>query len=270
MNLENLSDVTGTINTQSIIQAILLVMGAVLINVLIYRVLTWVSERVSGRIRPYLLATIPATRLILIVGTIILIIPIFIEPTFNNLITILGAVGLALGFAFKDYASSLIAGVVTLYEMPYRQGDWVEIEDIYGEVRDISLRYYKLVTPDDTAVIVPHIKIWNSLVKNSNDGSPNLMCVTHFYIAQEHDSQFVYHLLKDVTLSSPYLFVKNGVTVIVKEEAYATHYHVKAYPLDVREQFQFMTDITLKGQEALARHGIQSERNAVAFDANGL
>src|SRR5690554_2914561 len=76
--------------------------------------------------------------LLIIVLTITMVVPVLVEPSFENMVAIFGA--LALGFAFKDYANSLIAGIVTLYEMPYRPGDWIEVNGQYGEVRSIGTR----------------------------------------------------------------------------------------------------------------------------------
>src|SRR5690554_682258 len=72
--------------------------------------------------------------LLIIILTITMVVPVLVEPSFENMVAIFGALGLALGFAFKDYANSLIAGIVTLYEMPYRPGDWIEVNGQYGEV----------------------------------------------------------------------------------------------------------------------------------------
>jgi small conductance mechanosensitive channel len=88
----------------------------------------------------------------------------------QNFIAIFGSVGLAIGFAFKDYVRSLIAGVVAIYEQPYRPGDWVKIDDAYGEVKSMGLRAIKIVTPDDTLVTLPYAKIWNTNIHNANSG----------------------------------------------------------------------------------------------------
>ena len=143
-------------------------------------------------------------RLLFIILAIVLIIPVIIEPTFKNLVAVFGALGLALGFAFKDYINSLIAGVVTLYEMPYRPGDWIEVNGVYGEVRAIGMRAAEIVTADDSVVIVPHNKLWDTLISNGNDGSQNLMCVAEFYLAPDHDVGEVRQLLYDVALTSLY------------------------------------------------------------------
>ena len=82
------------------------------------------------------------------------------------MVAILGAAALAIGFAFKDYVNGLIAGLVAIFERPYRTGDWVKIDDAYGEVIAVGLRALRLVTPDDTVVTIPHSKIWDTNIYN--------------------------------------------------------------------------------------------------------
>ena len=74
-----------------------------------------------------MLSLVPLLRLSIIVGSLVLIVPQIIEPTVANMVALLGALGLVLGFGLKDYVSSLIAGIVALYEIPYRPGDWIEV-----------------------------------------------------------------------------------------------------------------------------------------------
>lgn len=73
---------------------------------------------------------------------------VLVKPSFENMVAIFGALALALGFAFKDYANSLTAGIVTLYELPYRPGDWIKIDGQYGDVRANDTRAAEPITPN--------------------------------------------------------------------------------------------------------------------------
>lgn len=246
---------------QQLTQENLLRIGAIvviawLILMLIQRVFPWIANKLSGRVRLYLLATVPLLRLGLIVLALVLIVTYTIEPTFQNIIALLGAAGLALGFAFKDYISSLIAGIVTLYEFPYRHGDWIKIDDMYGEVTTIGMRTLKIMTPDDTTVVIPHTKLWNNLLLNANNGSQQLQCVADFYLHPHHDAAVVKQLLTDVGVTSPFLQIPLPVNVIVQETPWGTHYRLKAYPVDPRDQFDFLTDLTVRGKAALTEAGV--------------
>ncbi|MBO8092115.1 MAG: mechanosensitive ion channel [Prosthecochloris sp.] len=253
---ENLGELFRNISQVTMVQIVLIIAVAWLLITAVARFLPMVANRLSGRARFNLLALLPVVRLMVIVLASFLVFNLLIEPTIENLITLIGLIGLGLGFAFKDYISSLIAGMITLYEAPYRPGDWIEIDGAYGEVRAINLRSAEIVTPDDTVVVIPHLNVWNKLIYNANDGGRNLLCVADFYLHPDHDGRVVETLLYDVALSSSYLQFDQPVSVIVQEKPWATHYRLKAYPVDPRHQFRFITDLTLRGKEALRKEGI--------------
>jgi len=48
------------------------------------------------------------------------------------------------------------------------------------------------------------------------------------------------------------LIVKRPLTVIVQEQPWGVHYQIKAYPFDGRQEFQFVSDLTVRGKETLA------------------
>jgi len=121
----------------------------------IRNVVPFLAERGPSRIRLYLLAAVPIARLLLLVLAILWIVPIIFNITFQNFLVITGAASVAIGFAFKDYVNSLIAGVVAIVERPYRPGDWVTIGGDYGEVRTVGLRAIRMRTADDNIIVDP-------------------------------------------------------------------------------------------------------------------
>ena len=187
-DIGNISDIALQVNQSSLLMIGLILLGTTFLIVLSQRLLQWLARKVPGRYRYHVLALVPIMRLMAITAAIILIIPQVIEPSFENLLALLAAFGLAVGFALRDYISSLVAGIVTLYEMPYRPGDWIEIEGEYGEVKSIGMRAARILTPDDTTVVIPHLKLWDRPILNGNSGSSNLMCVADFYLHPRHDA----------------------------------------------------------------------------------
>lgn len=236
-----------------LLQVLLIVAVAALLVILIRRLTPWIANRMHGQRRLFLLAGESVLRLLVILGAFLLCIPLIIEPTLQNMVALFGAVGLAVGFALKDYTSSLVAGVVAVGEMPYCNGDWIEINGTYGEVTHVGMRTVRIVTPDDTVVAIPHQKIWTESVFNANNGGPHLQCVTDFYLHPRHDAALVRQVLQDVALTSPYLQLEKPVAVIVLEKPWGTHYRIRAYPVDPRQQFRFTTDLTVRGKAALTK-----------------
>lgn len=219
------------------------------------KVLPYLAERGPSQTRLYLLGAVPIIRLFVLVTAVFWIIPLIFNITFQNFLVIAGAASVAIGFAFKDYASSLIAGIVAIFERPYRPGDWVRIEDDYGEVREVGLRAIRLQTAADDTVTVPHDRIWTNNISNSNDGARTLMCIAEFFLAPGHDAERVRSALNDVALTSAYLHYGKPVLVMLSQKPWGTRYQLKAYPFDLRDQFSFISDMTARGKIAVLAAG---------------
>jgi len=246
---------------------IVIIAAATALIIAVQKILLGLAEKLPGRFRMYMLPVLPTIRLIIIITAVVLIVPLLIRPTFQNFIVILGTLGLAGGFAFKDYLANIIAGFVVVYERPYGPGDWVRISDAFGEIKSMGLRSLKLYTPDDTTVTIPHGKIWDTNIHNTNAGRRNHLCVADFYLDPLHDAAKVRRRLFDVALTSPYLQIEGRIAVILAEKPWGTHYRLKAYPIDNRDQFPFISDLTVRGKEALAEMGAKPARVPVAvFD----
>ena len=126
-NEPRIAQIFKSLNTGTLLELAAIVVGAVLLIIAVQRLLPWLAGHLHGRKRLNLLAVTPLIRLLVILTALVLIVPLLIEPSMQNMVALLGTVGLALGFALKDYASSLIAGIVAIGEKPYRNGDWVEV-----------------------------------------------------------------------------------------------------------------------------------------------
>jgi small-conductance mechanosensitive channel len=240
---------------------VLLVLAVLLAARLLSFVVRWVLRRTAEKAPPHLrlsiLRAMPITRLLIGVAAVVVTVPILVEPTFRNVVTLGATVGLALAFALKDYASSLVAGLATVLENTYQPGDWIEVGGIYGEVKSIALRAVRIVTPDDTEVIIPHSLLWSASISNASSGSRSLLCVAEFYLHPDHDAVAVRRRLVDIADTSSYRKSDSPVTVIVSEKPWGTQYRLKAYVKESRDQFLFITDLTIRGKEALRAMGIR-------------
>ena len=79
-----------------------------------------------------------------------------------------GVVGLALGFAFQDLAGNLISGVglAVHRKWPFKIGDLVETNGVFGNVEKIHLRTSIIRTLDGKLVVVPNKHIYQNEVVN--------------------------------------------------------------------------------------------------------
>ena len=239
----------------------LLALGVLVLARLITLAVQWfvrrLAETVPPRLRLSILRALPVIRLLIWISAIVIIVPILVEPTFRNVATLVASVGLTLAFALKDYGSSLIAGLVTVFENTYQPGDWIEVDGAYGEVKAIGVRSVRIVTADDTEIIIPHSRLWSTSIFNASSGNRSLLCVADFYLHPDHDASIVRKRLGEVAEKSSYRKPETPVAIIIFEKPWGTHYRLKAYVKESREQFQFITDLTVRGKEVLRSMGIR-------------
>jgi small conductance mechanosensitive channel len=87
-------------------------------------------------------------------------------------LTGLGVVGLTIGFAARDSLSNIMAGFLILWDKPFRSGDWVTLGDKYGKVEEITMRTTRLVTWNNTWIIIPNQNVINEVLVNHSANGP--------------------------------------------------------------------------------------------------
>lgn len=245
-----LSQITGL----KIFQALLILGIAYAIIKLVDWLVIALSERVARHNRLRIKQFQPFVRTLVTTVTVIMLMNLFLNLSPENVLAVTGTVAVALGFAFKDYISSIIAGIVGLFEAPYRVGDRIAIADEYGEVVSYGLRGIRLRTPGDSIVTVPHSHIWTNTVSNANMGELEAQVVTEFYLAHEVNPEQVKNILYRVAHTSKYTHLKMPIVVVMSEHSWGSLFKLRSYPLDARDEFAYATDLTIRAKEEFARH----------------
>jgi small conductance mechanosensitive channel len=83
-----------------------------------------------------------------------------------SFIAVLGAVGLAIGFALQGSLSNFAAGVMLIIFRPIRVGDYVEAGGTAGTVEEIHIFNTYMKSPDNRKIIVPNSKISSDTITN--------------------------------------------------------------------------------------------------------
>jgi small conductance mechanosensitive channel len=242
---------------QDILTIIAIIIASRILVVAVRWSIRQLAENGPARMRLKILRFSPRARVVIDIAAIAAILPIIVEPTFHNTLALLATVGIAIAFALKDYVSGLVAGIVTVFEGTYQPGDWIEVDGAYGEVKSVGVRAVHLITADDTEVIIPHSRLWSSSVFNATSGNRSLLCVANFYLDADHDSAVVLQRLTELGEDSPYRKADSRVVVRVSEKPWGTLYKVKAYVAESRDQFAFVSDVTVRAKTALREMSVR-------------
>jgi small-conductance mechanosensitive channel len=179
----------------------------------------------------------------------------------QTLLAVAGTISVALGFALKDLAASVLAGVTILIDRPFQVGDRITFNGVYGEVQSIGLRTVRVVTLDDNLVTIPNAKLGSEIVASGNAGELTMLVQQDFFIAVDQDAAHARRLVGDALCSSRFCKLQMPWTVLVNQVVHEQHFAVrlraKAYVVDVRYEKAFETDVTLRVMEAFERNGVQ-------------
>lgn len=84
----------------------------------------------------------------------------------TSLAALIGAGGLAAGFALQGSLSNIAAGAALSFTRPFKVGDRVVVAGQTGIVKEIGLFTTVLDTPDNRRIIIPNNQIFGTVIEN--------------------------------------------------------------------------------------------------------
>ena len=105
---------------------------------------------------------------ILIVGAIVALTAGGLVVNVAALMTSLGLVGFAVGFAIKDVLGNFLAGILILVQRPFTIGDEIALAGVEGRVESVRVRDTLIKANDGTLVYVPNSLVFSSVVANKS------------------------------------------------------------------------------------------------------
>jgi len=243
---------------------VVLLVGAILVAVVV-RTLDDLAERFTER-RLFLLKTKIFVRFLGYAAIAVLVGTSVVEVENEALLALLGTIGLAVGFAFKDLLASLMAGVILLVDEPFQVGDRIRFGGYYGDVTSIGLRSVRLQTLDDNAVTIPNALFLTESVASANAGNLDCMVVMEFWVASAEDFEEARRIVAEATATSRYVYLAKPIVTNISDvfisERFVTQITVKAYVFDTRFERAFATDVTVRVKKALRAAKIRTPDTA--------
>ena len=211
------------------------------------KLLNVLAER-SARYRITVKGFIPILRVLGWILAVYVVVGGVIDPPAETIIAVAASIGIAVGFAAQDILRNIFGGLVIIIDRPFKVGDKVEIGKYYGEVTEIGLRSTQVVTPDDSLVSVPNGEVMNQAVSNANAGEPNCQVVAEIFLPISVDTDLVRNIATETAQVSKYIYLNKPIKVLFYNEVHQRRSYLKmrlkAYVLDIRDEFNFKSDMT--------------------------
>lgn len=183
---------------KSAIPTIIIALSVLVVGILLSKLTTRLISKalkksnLEGAARSFLVSLI---KIILYIIAIIMALTMLNVPM-SSIITIFGAIGLAISLALQNCLSNLAGGFIILFSKPFVAGDTIEIDGSIGSVRTISILYTKIETFDGKSVLIPNGKVSEAKITNYTE-TPTRRIELQFNIAYSSD----YDRAREIILS---------------------------------------------------------------------
>ncbi len=252
------------IDSSTIVHVILVLVLAYVSTRIVAFLLTRFSERFHW-LRLGIKMEIPLAKLAIYGFAVYHILGSIFQLSTSQLIALSGLVGAAVGFGLKDLIAEIVGGIVLVLDKPYQIGDKVRIDGHYGEVTDIGLRATRLVSPDDSLIVVSNQRMITQVLANATAGSLEMQVVIDLFIDSSSDASRAMKILRDAAVTSRYVYIssKRPVTIFLKDYPFYKRVRARVYVNDLRYEFKFESDVTKRAWDAFLEAGIEPPKAMV-------
>ncbi len=161
--LEKLNDLWVDAGLKLIYVILIYLIGSRLIKLMIKLLKKGkIFNKIDKSVASFLLSFITVTLYIVLIIVIASVIGI---PS-TSIITLLGSAGVAIGLALQGGLSNIAGGLIILVFKPFRVGDFIDTKSDVGTVKNISLFYTTIITPDNRVIYIPNGNLANSATIN--------------------------------------------------------------------------------------------------------
>lgn len=185
----------------------------------------------------------------------------------------LSIAGIAVGFAARDSLENFIAGVTILLDKPFKVGDYIVIEDHYGQVDEITLRSTRIRSVRNEVMVMPNTQMITQHVVNHTKQNTLRIDIDFGIAYKEYPADAREVVLKTVEGDDRVLTRPDPTVVVNGMGDSAVTMQLRFYIRDPSEEVKMRWEYTEKVREALREADIEipfPHRQLYLDEARGL
>ena len=168
---------------------------------------------------------------------------------------IIGAVGLAIGFAWQGSLANFAAGIMLIIFKPFKVGDFVDAGGQKGTVKEVQIFNTILNSPDNVRIIIPNAQVTGSNIMNYTvNGTRRVDLVIG--VSYKDDLKKTQQVIRDVLVGDKRILPEPATTVAVSELGDSSVNFVVRPWVKAADYWNVYFDLTEKIKLALDKNGI--------------
>lgn len=139
------------------------------------------------------------------------VIAVVLNQTLTSLLATSGVLVMIIGLAIQSNIANVFSGIILNIERPFRVGDYIKINNVVGQVKDITWRTVRLESNEGPMVSLANSKVSEALMENFSIAPHGVVGETMFYTPPDADVGVVLEILTEA--------IANSESIIFKDDA---------------------------------------------------
>ena len=169
----------------------------------------------------------------------------------------LSIVGIAVGFAARDSLENFIAGVTILVDKPFKVGDYIVVEDHYGQVDEITLRSTRIRSVRNEVMVLPNTQMITTQVVNHTKQNTLRVDIDFGIAYKEYPNEARDVVLATVKDDDRILSTPDPTVVVTAMADSSVNMSLRFYLRDPSREVPIRWEYTEKVREALREADIE-------------
>ncbi len=175
-------------------------------------------------------------------------------PT-TSFVALLGTAGVAIGLALQGAFSNFAGGLMLLIFHPFKVGHYIDCDVHSGTVKEISLFYTVLITPDNKHITIPNGTLMNSPITNYSEEDTRRLDF-NFSVEACSDIEKVKEILLNTTIGNENILDTPAPVVVLSENRDGIMVFTLRFWVKSAEYWNVKFEINEKTKKALDENNI--------------
>lgn len=192
----------------SLYESIWWLLGARLLDIAVRRFIWVPLEESTGRKVPNVMKAIVS--ILMLAMALAGIIAVVFNQSLTSLLATSGVLAMIVGLAIQNNISNVFSGIILNVERPFRVGDFIKIDNVVGQVKDITWRTILLESVEGPMVSLANSKVSEAFMENYSTAPHGIVDETMFYTSPDADSKTVQQIIADAVAHANLIINKDS------------------------------------------------------------